>query len=760
MAHRPHTAFWSAANWFSWSVAVLLLAALLGLAAGLHWTLERAETRALDRHLDAIVAQVEADLYRAAAEQSAILERMALRLSQRSAPDRAAWSADAQRLMADFPYYYLLAVVDADLRVRWLESRSAARLDEGQQLPIGTGARRQLAAAGSEAGTMVLEPLLVGTGQAGLLFMTPIASRTDGQDDAGRWLASVLVVPEAVAAALDAYYLDDVVLEGRFAGTRFVVPPDALAARGSRSFVRSLAVQLDDGQSTFVFDIALRTATREALATGLPQTVLGLGAVLAVLVSVAALLAMAAARQAQGLAQANRTLNDEIHDRELAEQELEFLLTHDSLTGLPNRQGMLESLTQALQRFTPGRALAVLYLDLDRFKDINETLGHHLGDELLRQLPGRIGDALDPADRLGRLGGDEFLIVAERASGGGVRRLAEGLLQCLNDAFQLDEHQLFVTASVGFALYDGRQSPSELVQNADAALFRAKHLGRNQVAQFTPEMFRAVQQRLVMSRDIRSAIDSGQFEVVYQPIVDLRSLEMRGVEALLRWSQPDGRVIPPRDFIRVAEETGLVHRLSQLAVRQAFDDLAGWWREFGHGPWLAVNISGAQFREPRFVPELQDMLEQAGLRPDQVHLEITEDVLIENLARNRAVLDQLDEIGLKLVVDDFGVGYSSMAYIKNFPVSTIKIDQGFVRDLEIDRDDQAITRTICNLSSALRLDTVAEGIEHPAQLEALRSYGCPLGQGYLFLEASGPDIIREILAGHRPWAERAAVAMQ
>ena len=749
MTQAPPTGFWTAPNWFTWFVSIVLLIVLGGLTVGLHQALEQSETDALDRRLDAITTQIEADLMRATAEHSAIQRRMSIRLGQQGLVEPL-WRVDAQRLIADFPYYYLLAVVDRDLRVRWLESRSEVRIQTDQILPIGERARGRLETAGSEDGTLVLEPLLVGTGQAGLLFMTPIES----EGGILHWLAAVLVVPDAVAAVLDPFYLDDVVLAARFAGTRFRIPADAEEPMGFDESSRSVAIQLQDGESMLEFDIALRPSARSALASGLPEAVLGLGSLLAVMVSVIALLAMAAARQARGLAEANLNLSEEIHDRELAERGLEFVLSHDSLTGLPNRKGMLDALHQAIGRYRSGRILAVLYIDLDRFKDINETLGHHLGDELLRQIPGRIGDALDPADRLGRLGGDEFLIVAERETEGRVRDLANAVLNCLGGAFELEDHQLFVTASIGYATFDGRQIPSELVQNADAALFRAKHLGRNQVAQFTREMLNAVEERLVMSRDIRRALDCGEFEVVYQPVVDLETLEMRGIEALLRWPKASGDFIPPRDFIRVAEETGLVHRLSQFAIERAFSDLAEWAQSFDELPWLAVNISGAQFREPAFVDDLRSLLDSAGLSPERVHLEITEDVLIENLARNREVLDELHQLGLTLVVDDFGVGYSSMAYIKNFPVSTIKIDQGFVRDLEVDREDQAITRTICNLARSLGLETVGEGIEHPGQLEALRRFGCPLGQGYLFLAPSGPDVIRQILAGERPWADR------
>ncbi|MEX0915415.1 MAG: EAL domain-containing protein, partial [Wenzhouxiangellaceae bacterium] len=279
-----------------------------------------------------------------------------------------------------------------------------------------------------------------------------------------------------------------------------------------------------------------------------------------------------------------------------------------------------------------------------------------------------------------------------------------------------------------------------------------------QHAMFTPEMFFQVEYRLNLSRDIRQALDNEQFRIAYQPIVDLDTLEICGVEALMRWPHKDGYNVPPRDFIRVAEETGMVHRLSQYALSRAVQDLADWQKNFDNPPWLAVNISGAQFREAEFVRDLSVLLHHHRIAPDQLHLEITEEVLIENLARNRDILDQLDEIGMPIVVDDFGIGYSSLAYIKNFPISTIKIDQGFIRGIQEDADDRAITRTICDLSHELSLKTVAEGIEQPGQLELLRGYGCDFGQGFLFMHAVGAEEISSLLAGPPPWSGLVSVS--
>lgn len=748
--HPPdRTRLLSALNGVSWSIGLALLAVLLVMTVLLHRELAVQEEQAIQAHLDARVAQVQAELVDAADDHAAIHRRMAVRMSFGADFDPDIWQADARSLMADFPYYDRLAVLDRDMNVLVFEGPPDAGLVVGQPFPIGPAALRRLRQQPFEEGAMVLEPLPLAGRPHGLLFMT---AAPDGAKPG--WLAAVVELPAAISAELEDYEFGDIALRSRVPGARFRLPSEVTADAFEEGYTRPLTIRLDDGQSRLDFELTLRPEARERMASGLPETVLGLGSVLALLTSIAALLAMASARQTRFLALANRNLSDEVHDREMAEQELAFLLTHDVLTGLPNRAGMLQALDRAVERRAPGRGLAVMYLDLDQFKDINETLGHHIGDELLRQLPVRLGRVLDPADRIGRLGGDEFLVVAERRSRERIRQLAESLLAAFETPFELEDNSLFVTVSIGVTLREAEQSASELIRNADAALYRAKHLGRNQYAWFTPDLVADVERRLSMSRAIRDALEAERFRVVYQPVVDLQTLELRGVEALLRWPQDDGQAIPPREFVRVAEETGLVHRLGLFALERALDDLQGWWQEFGTGPWLAVNISGAQFREPNFVDELHQRLRARKVPPERLHLEITEDVLIQNLDRNRVILEQLDRLGIALVVDDFGVGYSSMAYIKNFPVSAIKIDQGFIRDLESDRDDQAITRTLCDLSRMLRLETVAEGIEDPVQLEMLRRFGCPLGQGFLFLEPSGPEVIREVLAGRCSWIDR------
>jgi len=725
-----------------WVLAALLLVVLLSVTVGLSRAFRHAEDRAIGRHLDSVTTHIETDLLDGARRHAAIQARMATRLAFDGPFDEAAWQADASRLIEDHPFYLLLAVTEADFKLRWLVGTAAAR--PGARLPVGPDALARLRSADSATGTLVLEPFAGPEDRPGLLFMTPVAVN----GEIINWLAAVMDLNQSIDAMLTGFYRRDVELDVELDSSATTAP----ANRAGNAYGRTVAFDLADGRSRVAIDVALRQAKVAELRSALPDLILYLGSAFAVLLVAAAVLAMAAARQARFLAHANRNLTSEIRDRELAERELEFLLTHDSLTDLPNRQGMLRHLERAINRLRVSQSLAVFFIDLDQFKDINETLGHHLGDDLLREIPGRLARELDDDDLLGRLGGDEYLVVVERGDRKRIERLADNLLRSLEEPFRIGEHQLFVTASIGVAYLETETaSPGELIQNADAALFRAKQLGRNQHATFSPEMFARVEYRLNLSREIREALDAGDFRMVYQPVVRLDTLELCGVEALLRWPHRDGYNVPPRDFVRVAEETGAIQRLSSYALSRAVEALADWQARFESPPWLAVNISGAQFREVDFVRDLSMLLHQHRIDPVCLHLEITEEVLIENLARNREILDQLEEIGIPIVVDDFGIGYSSLAYIKNFPVSTIKIDQGFIRGLEDDREDQAITRTICDLSRELSLRTVAEGIEQPGQLALLRRYGCEFGQGFLFMPAVPREDVSAILAGQAPW---------
>jgi diguanylate cyclase (GGDEF)-like protein len=559
-------------------------------------------------------------------------------------------------------------------------------------------------------------------------------------------------IPRGIDAMIPSLFRESlylhVIARGR---TVYPYPPEA----GQREWDAGFTVDLDDDDAGFLFEFAVTDAIRDQIRSNMPEVVLASGLLLSIFLTLVVLMGLNATGQAGVLMRANRRLEEEIAERESAERELAFLVNHDGLTGLPNRSGTTEYLAEMIELHGDQQGqLAVLFLDLDQFKDINDSLGHQLGDQLLCEVPRRLTGVLRDRDFVGRHGGDEFLICVERANREQVEQLAGNILRALDGGFDVEDHRLFISASIGIAYYpESGRSVSELIQNADTALFKAKNAGRNQFAVFTREMLAQAQHRLNLSRDIRHAMEDGDFRVVYQPIIDVESQRLRGVETLLRWDHQDGYSVPPQEFIRVAEETGIIGRLGQFALDHALADYARWKPLSDDLPWLGVNVSGAQIYEAGFAEQLSVLLHQYRVEPERLHLEITEEVLIENLSRNRRMLHKLNEIGMRIVVDDFGVGYSSLSYLKNFPISVVKIDRGFVRDIVSDPEDQAITRTICSLARDLGMQTVAEGVECRDQLELLSGYGCSFAQGFLFARPVEADEIARMIEGELPWLE-------
>jgi len=731
--------------------AVLSLLILIGGCLGALWfyqSLRAAEEAALVRFLDDRSRYVRADLLAKINEHTQAQQRMAARLNNQPLVDEQKWRDDVLRYQSDYPYYRSMSVLDSRRITLWQQSIGPRRSLPGEPYPISGRYQTVLDLAADSGELVVTEPFVMADGRTGVTFINPIGT---GPDHKG-FLAAVLTVPDAIDAMLSELFRDQLRLRV-MVDDREVYPFPPPGWPEDYSWQPGFYLDLDEDSRGFHFQFALTADDVALVHSALPGTALAGGIAMALLLALLTYLGLAARRQARSMAATNRRLHREVRERELAEQELEFLVTHDPLTGLPNRTGSSRELERILSESHGTKAqLALLFLDLDQFKDINDSLGHQLGDQLLCEIPRRLGQVLRETDFVGRHGGDEFLIAVSRPGREQIEQLVSQLLRSLDEGFRIERNQFFISASIGVAYYpESGSSVSELIQNADTALFKAKNAGRNQFAVFTREMFDQAQHRLNLSRDIRQALDAGQFSLVYQPIVRVDDLQMVGLEALLRWHHERGFQVPPQDFIRIAEETGLIGRLGEFALRQALSDLGRWQAMGGQAPWLAVNISGAQIRETDFAETLSVLLHEHRIQPEQLHLEITEEVLIENLMRNRRTLQKLDDIGMRIVVDDFGVGYSSLAYLKNFPISVVKIDRGFVQDLARDPEDQAITRTICSLARDLGMSTVAEGVEHLDQLELLRQFNCVFAQGFLFSRPVDADEVARQLQQGPDW---------
>ena len=442
-----------------------------------------------------------------------------------------------------------------------------------------------------------------------------------------------------------------------------------------------------------------------------------------------------------------RTFNgllEHLAARQKLEAQLTHMAHHDGLTALPNRVLFRQEMERELARARGGDAVAVLCVDLDHFKRVNDTLGHAAGDALLQGAADRLRACVRETDIVARLGGDEFAIVqlqAEQPRAATV--LAERLIADLSRPFDIEGHQVVVGASVGIALApsDGTEA-DQLMKSADMALYRAKADGRGVLRYFESEMDAKMQARRALELDLRKALVEHEFELFYQPIVDLQSNRVSGFEALLRWNHPTQGLISPADFIPIAEDMGLITPLGEWVLRQACREAAGWPERVK----VAVNLSPAQFKSKALALVVTTALADSGLAPDRLELEITESVLLQDNDTVRGILHQLRALGVRISMDDFGTGYSSLSYLRSFPFDKIKIDQSFVRDMGQHEDSIAIVRAVAGLGRNLGMSTTAEGVETNEQLGRLRQEGCTEVQGYLFSRPLPASEVPRLLA--------------
>ncbi len=430
----------------------------------------------------------------------------------------------------------------------------------------------------------------------------------------------------------------------------------------------------------------------------------------------------------------------DITQRKAAEDMIRHMALYDPLTDLPNRQLLVERLQRALsQSERSGQHGALMFIDLDNFKILNDTLGHHVGDELLQKVAIRLSQSVRKTDTVARLGGDEFVVMVDdlstdpAAASYKARVLAEKVLHTLREPFVIDNHQHFATPSIGVTPFVGLQTDvSELLKQADLAMYQAKSLGRNTVCFFDPAMQATVSTNATIGAELRTGIHEHQFVLHYQPQVDRQGV-ITGVEALIRWNHPKRGLVAPADFIPVAEDTGLILPLGRWVIETACEQLAAWadWPQTA-GLSIAVNVSVHQFRHPDFVEMVVDAIRRYGVRPHKLKLELTESLLAERMEVAIQKMGRLKKLGVSLALDDFGVGYSSLSYLKRLPLDQLKIDKGFVADVLTDPHDAAISRAIIALAQSLNLQVVAEGVETQEQRDFLAYQGCDQFQGYLF----------------------------
>jgi diguanylate cyclase (GGDEF)-like protein len=447
------------------------------------------------------------------------------------------------------------------------------------------------------------------------------------------------------------------------------------------------------------------------------------------------LLTIAAIRNREGRLTHYAALFSDITEMKENEERIRHLAYYDVLTGLPNRRLLEDRLRVALAHAHRNRRqLAVLFIDLDRFKRINDSLGHEVGDRLLVAIAHRLRNVLREDDTVARMGGDEFVaVLSDIESPDHAVQIALRLIGALMCPVRVDEHELVVTTSVGISIYpDDSDSALALVKNADIAMYRAKDSGRNSFQLYAPAMNARSLEHLALESALHRALERGEFELYYQPLLDAGHCSIVAAEALLRWHHPELGLVAPADFIPLAEETGLIISIGAWVLRSACLQLARWHAQGHRNLRVAVNISARQFHDPDFITLAGRIVGETGIEPHHITLELTESMLMDDALDTIRMLAQLHNMGFAIAMDDFGTGYSSLSYLKRFPINELKVDRVFIRDIERSADDAAIVSAIIGLAHSLGLHVVAEGVETASQLTFLQQQGCDFLQGFHF----------------------------
>ena len=668
------------------------------------------------------------------------IDRMASRQAATAIMEERLWREDARHYLDDFDVYQAIEWIDRNFIIRWLEPVDGNLAAIGFNVAFSEARRTALENAATEGVMDTTGIIELEQGGTGLVIYAPIGA---GEDNRG-FIAGVFRMESLATLLLTdrvrQQFHVDIVENGRPA---YRLSPDApVRSQYSHTVTIPLA------NVTWELTLTPTTHWLDQHQSSLPWVTFVTLLVMGLLMSLLGLLVQLVLKRNQDLLKTRHTLEQEIHQREVIQQDLARLESTDPLTGLANRRFFMEDLAHTLMLAERQQhQLALLMIDLDRFQMLNDSLGHQFGDELLVKVAGRLNALSDELVMVAYSGGDEFMVCQQHVEEiDDVIHLLGQIQKCFAEPFAIQGQTHHITATMGIALYPQSGLDGDvLLRNADIALHRAKENGRNGYQFYTEGMLDRELRRLELDKDLNKALAQDEFELHLQPQLDLTSGRVNSAEALIRWRHPERGMIPPFEFIPLAEENGRITDIGRWVVDAACRQLAQW----RNGPLshlrIAINLSGRELDEDDLVDTIQRALNHHEVPASRLEVELTEEIFIQNIEHNRNQLIRLHELGVHLAIDDFGVGYSSLAYLRDFPVDLLKIDRSFITNVTERRDDATIARAVINLAHNLGVRVVAEGVETDAQLQFLRDNHCDLAQGYLISRPIQPLLLEQML---------------
>ncbi|WP_442915591.1 putative bifunctional diguanylate cyclase/phosphodiesterase [Marinobacter sp. C2H3] len=684
-------------------------------------------------------AQIQANLTNEAEAMAGLLERefqihaeairrMAARLNVSPDMTETTWRQDAREYLADFGVYQAIEWIDPQFIVRWLEPMADNENVVGFNVAFSEQRRQALEAARASGRYDISDVIELHQGGKGMVIYAPVGT---GDNNRG-FIAGVFRMKVLAEQLLDKRVLRDFRVDIHN-GDRLSYTLNHSSAVQPHSGYRATApVSLPSLDWTLTVEPTDQWV--EAQRSAWPWLTFGTVLFMGLLTSLTTLLVQLILKRNQALLKTRQELEQEIDQRKLMQQDLARLESTDALTGLANRRFFMEDLAHTLSiADRQMRQVALIMIDLDRFQMLNDTLGHQFGDELLIKVSERLNSLSDERVLVAYSGGDEFMVCQQQLDDiDDVIKLLGQIKQSFAEPFLIQGEDHSITATMGVAVYPQSGLDADaLLRNADIALYRAKDQGRDTYQFYTEGMQDREVMRLELDKDLSKALANEEFVLFYQPQLDLDSGEIHSVEALIRWRHPVRGLLPPVEFIPLAEESGRITEIGRWVVMAACRQLARWKGTACEHLRIAVNLSGRELDDEHLVDHIRDALAAEGQSADQLEIELTEEIFIRNLERNRNQLNRLRGLGVQLAIDDFGVGYSSLGYLRDFPVDLLKIDRSFITEVTERYDDAVITRAVINLAHNLGIQVIAEGVETEAQLNFLRNHRCNMAQGYL-----------------------------